>query len=39
MRETILRLSENGKKQYESSRFPYMKVVHYRKDFPNMEIV
>ena len=27
MRELILRLNENGSKQYDSSRFPYMEVV------------
>ena len=31
MRETILRLNENGSEQYESSRFQYMEVV------PNLE--
>ena len=31
MREMILRLNENGSKQYESSRLPYMEVA------PNME--
>ena len=33
MRETILRLNENGIKQYESSRLPYMEVVPNKEDF------
>ena len=33
----ILRLNENGSKQYESSPFPYMEVVLNMKGFPYME--
>ena len=33
MREKILRLIENGSKQFESSRFPYMEVVPNMKGF------
>ena len=32
MREMFLRLNENGSNQYESTRFPYMKIV------PNLEV-
>ena len=37
MREMILRLNENGSKQYESSPFPYMEVVPNMEGFPYME--
>ena len=37
MRTMILRLNENGSKQYESSRLPFMEEVPNMEGFPYME--
>ena len=37
MRETILRLNENGSERYESSQLPYIEVVPNMETFPYME--